>query len=263
MLTQTAGADRSQMKRHHRTLSYTLAVTLVLAGVYFAVLYRMIYLKWEKIETKDNLTVAHVGKEFDLDPHAPFWNGIEPEKIRLYPQSARSPYGNEEKDIWVRAAYNGKEVAFLLEFNDKTEDLGPPVNPDACAIMFALAEAPATAQMMGYGDKANVWQWLADRNVERYLKGNTSTNPVRELTAHGPGTQTPMARQNVEGKGDYRDGKWSVMFKRRLDSNQGEEFEFEPGTSLNVAFALWDGGRMESFSRKSIAILRKLSWEKP
>ncbi|MFQ6607635.1 MAG: ethylbenzene dehydrogenase-related protein [Fidelibacterota bacterium] len=210
---------------------------------------------------KDNLKIQHFEGEFDLSVDALFWQDIKAERILLYPQAAKSPYGTSEKELWVKAAYNKEEIAFLIEFEDSTQDLGTPANPDACALLLAAADAPATAQMMGYESTANVWQWLAERDVERFVKGNTSIKAVRELIAHGPGTQTPLEKQNVEGKGIYSEGKWKVIFKRKLKSNQEDEFQLKVGTNMRIAFALWDGSKMESFSRKSIAILRKLSWE--
>jgi len=250
------------MKKYYRTVVITAIVVLLISAGYFIILYGMIYRTSGGLETKKNLTVRYVNQKFDLDTNAEFWKHIEPEKIHLYPQSARVPYGTEERELWVRAAYNDSEITFLLEFKDETEDRGAPVNPDACAILFVPADAPATAQMMGYGSKANVWHWLADRDAERYQRGNQTINVVRELVASGPGTQTPLPKQNVEGKGEYKDGKWSVVFKRRLQSNQEGEFEFRPGKEMNVAFAIWNGVKMESFSRKSIAILRTLTLEK-
>jgi DMSO reductase family type II enzyme heme b subunit len=104
--------------------------------------------------------------------------------------------------------------------------------------------------MMGYASKANIWHWLADRDT------------VREMKASGPGTQTPLKDQNVKGKGEYRDGKWKVMFKRSLKSMQDEEFEIIPDLEYKIAFALWNGSKMESFARKSISILAYLKFER-
>ncbi len=251
----------SIVKRYHSAIIGTTVIVAILSVGYFLHLYVTINTSPGKVEAMKDLTVIRVDHELGLDVDASFWGEIEPEKIKLYPQAARSPYGNVERELWVRLAYNDHEVAFLLEFEDDTEDLGAPVDPDACAILFAEGNAPATAQMMGYGSTANIWQWLADKNTRRYKDGDISIVPVRELIAHGPGTQTPLEKQNVDAKGEYREGKWEVVFKRNLESNQDGELEFRPGSTMTTAFALWNGSRMELFSRKSIAILRILNWE--
>lgn len=250
------------MTGSHKSVLRFMALLAVLSAIYFVIMYRLSHARFGGLEAEGTLAIQFTDLDIPLDPDAEFWTGLERTKIHLFPQAARVPYGTEEREVWVRGAFNDREIAFLLEFEDATENWGAPENPDACAILFVPKNSPATAQMMGYGARANVWQWLADRDVERYQKGNQSIQAVRELIASGPGTQTPMNQQNVEGKGYYKDGKWSVVFKRRLGSQQEDEFAFLPGTDKKIAFARWEGAKMESFSRKSIAILRTLTLEK-
>lgn len=243
--------------------SITSVIIITLGTVaYFVTTYRLSYPPLAAVENQQELKVKHTDAGLELDVDSEIWKNIESVGIPLYPQAARVPYGNIEKEVWVKAAYNDKEIAFLLEFNDDTENRNPPEDPDGCAILFAPEDSPATVQMMGYAGQANVWHWLANRDAERYQNGNESMNAVRELIASGPGTQTPMKDQNVEGKGDYKNGRWSVIFKKQLKSLQDDEFEFQPGNSKQIAFALWDGVKAETFSRKSISILRTLTLEK-
>ncbi len=249
------------MKKATSTIIGTVVVVAILVSAYFIFLYRSVHAVADGLEELDNLTIRRVAGELPLDVRDPLWQRFDPETIHLYPQSARAPYGNSEKDLLVRAVYNGTHIAFLLEFEDQSVDLGAPVDPDACAVLITDQNAPASVQMMGYGGLANVWQWLADRNLARYEQGNESVQPVRELIASGPGTQTELARQTVEGRGEFRDGRWAVVFKRKLASSQEGEIELRPGTEMRTAFAVWNGSKMESFSRKSIAIIRVLSWE--
>jgi DMSO reductase family type II enzyme heme b subunit len=208
------------------------------------------------------ITVHRIYGEIPLDPETEIWNSLKPEKVHLQPQTARVPYGNEEREMLVRAVYNEEEIAFLLEYRDTTVNWGLPANPDGCAILFVPGDSPATAQMMGFNSTANIWHWLADRNYKRYREGDTTVNVIRELIAHGPGTQTPMTQQLVEGKGEYTGDGWRVVIKRRLKKIQPDELDLVPGEEFKVAFAIWDGQLVESFSRKSISILRKLVWEK-
>ncbi len=249
------------MKKAYNAIIGTTLVIAVLCAAYFIYLYSSIHAVAPGLVEPGTLTVRRVAGELPLDVNAPTWNRFEAVKIHLYPQSARAPYGNSEKDLWVRAVHNGTDIAFLLQFDDESVDLGAPVDPDACAVLFTDQSAPATAQMMGYGGLANVWQWLADRNMARYEQGVETIKPVRELIATGPGTQTELANQTVDGRGEFKDGRWSVVFRRKLASSQEGEIDLQPGTDMKTAFAVWNGSKMESFSRKSIAILQGLSWE--
>ena len=210
---------------------------------------------------KQVLSVLYVDEHLPLDFDDEFWTSIEPVDIHLYPQSARAPHGNEERMISVRAAYNQDEIAFSLAYSDETENRAGPAKPDACAVLIAPEDVPATAQMMGFGATANVWQWMANLDTQQHILNNPNANAVRELIAHGPGTQKPMPGQNVEAKGFYADRQWRVVFKRKLKSAQEGEIAVVPGERLNIAFALWNGEKEEAFSRKSIAIMRVLDIE--
>lgn len=246
------------MKRHHRTILIISLSVIVIFSVYFLVLYRMSYSIAGNLEKIKSLRIKYTDSALNLDVDGKVWENVKPVKIQLYPQSARVAFGNEERDIMVRGLYNDEEIAFLIVFEDESEDLGGLVNPDACAILFTPKGAPATAQMMGFESKANIWHWKADRDVARFREGDQSVNVIREFIAAGPATQKPLARQYVEGGGEYKNNSWKVIFKRKLISQQKDEFVIEPGNNLSIAFAVWDGGKLETFSRKSISILRPL-----
>ncbi len=239
----------------------SFAIPLLFVGASFFVLVRgarqaqLVPLPQEE----EPLTIRPSGGPIPLDPGAELWTRVEPLDLRLYPQTARLPYGREERDLRIRAVYDDGEVAFLLEFDDATEDRDGGSSPDGCAIMLVPADAPATAQMMGHGSGANVWHWLADRDAEQHQRGSDSIQAVRTLIAAGPGTQVPMARQTVVGRGEYRDGRWRVVLKRSLASHQEGEIALEPGGTQRVSFAVWNGGAGERLASKSIAILRTLT----
>ncbi len=237
-----------------------IIITLVVG--YFAISYRLDYPpRSGKMEVEEKLIVKYLSEDLPIDPFADVWNRVSPVEVHLYPQSARAPHGVSEKKLMVKGLYNDEKISFLVEFDDETENRTLPMNPDACAILFTPGEGPVARQMMGYGGSANVWYWLADKDLKRYQQGDETINVVRELIASGPGTQTPMKEQYVQGQGLYRNGKWSVVFQRQLASRQGDEFDFKTGSDQKIAFALWDGEKMESFARKSIAILRALVLE--
>ena len=246
------------MKRHHSTIIIVALCVAVMAVVYFIVLYRLSYRPDGKIGKEKGLTIEYTNQIIDMDVSSGIWKKIRPATIHLVPQSARVAYGNDEKDILVRGIFNDEEVAFLLEIYDESEDLGGLINPDACAVLLAPEEIPATAQMMGYESKVNIWHWSADRNAGRYDKIDQSVNVVRELVAEGPATQKPLAGQYVIGKGVYEPTRWRVIFKRKLAGRQMDAIDITPGTRMNIAFAVWDGSKTETFSRKSISILMPL-----
>lgn len=240
-------------------LTFTIPLVIIAVGYYIAVNVTSRPLNQELL-AESPLLVRYSYSDVILDPTAEFWETIEPTRIHLFPQTVRIPYGTEERDIWVRGVYNDREIGFLLEYGDSTKNSYGSLNSDGCAIMFVHEDSPATAQMMGHAAEANIWHWLA--NIpSNTATGDSAVPAIRELIASGPGTQTVMPLQNVSGRGTYDDNKWRVLFLRQLDSQQEGEFALSPGRGSKIAFAVWDGALKESFSRKSIAILRDLKLE--
>ncbi|MFQ6676469.1 MAG: hypothetical protein ACE5LH_09040, partial [Fidelibacterota bacterium] len=173
------------------TASVWIAVTgIVLVAASHLIDLRLDHPPKAPVEPAKLFAASNVNSNIPLDTLSSLWERADWDTIYLFPQSARSPHGHSERILRAKAIYNGKDIAFFLQFNDGREDRNLPSNPDACAILFAPGDSPATVQMMGYAGRANVWQWLADMDAQRYEKGNETVRPVRELIAFGPGTQT-------------------------------------------------------------------------
>lgn len=241
-------------------LKFGAALVLV-SVVYFAVMYTMSRPRLDSVTTLEPLVAEYTTDTLSLDPAADHWRAIEPVSIRLLPQAARAPFGTEEREILLRAVYNDREIAFLIEYADDTEDRSGSLRPDACAVMLTPEPGPATAQMMGHGGTANIWHWVADTGVgdSASVASGTSTGQiVRDLLATGPGTQAELGLRTVEARGTYAQGRWSVVFKRLRASSQTDELEVTPTGPMSVSFAVWDGSRGESLSAKSISVLRPL-----
>ena len=103
---------------------------------------------------------------------------------------------------------------------------------------------------------------VADYTDQNYLPalqaGNqlaavTHSSPVEDLIAGGFGTLTsqPVEEQNVQGFGEWSDGRWQVIFSRNLESSEQDDVSFLPGKTYSVAFAVWDGSNEERNGQKS------------
>ena len=69
--------------------------------------------------------------------------------------------------------------------------------------------------------------------------------------------------QNVIGNGVYKNGKWSVVFLRKLKRDEYGDAIFIPGKPTLVNFAVWDGNVNEVNGKKSISLAwLKLSLDK-
>ncbi len=244
------------------TMLRFFAPLLFLGAAFFVVMYSLTRDRLVGVTEEEPLRIRYTTSDLPLDPLAEYWTGTTAMRIHLWPQNARVPYGTEERDIWVRGTYNDREIALQVEVEDDTENRDVAPKPDACAVFIEPAESPPTGQMMGQDGSGNIWHWRADWDTEQHRNASDSVKAVAELITSGPGTQTPLASQNVVAKGEYRDGKWHVVFKRSLSAQQEGAVGLAPGSDPLISFAVWDGAKTESFAAKSIAIMRPLILER-
>jgi len=170
--------------------------------------------------------------------------------------------------ITVRALYNDREIAFLLEVNDRTESLpGGPVTtyfpagadrtmyPDAVAIQFpkdgAYTTAPVEKPLYRHGDAAHhttIWYWNAG-SVEPPVPPLSAlldaSGPDTRLTAREPAT----AGGDFVAQGGWQDGRWRVLMKRPRENGESPDLDFPKGEFIPVSFANWDGNNGETGSR--------------
>jgi len=99
--------------------------------------------------------------------------------------------------------------------------------------------------------------WAADNPVSNPKR----PSPVENLAAKGPGTlhSLPPAAQTVQGKGARGDGAWRVVFLRRLSPSAAGNVAFQPGQSVRIAFAVWEGSQGDRDGQKSVTIWHDLA----
>ncbi len=78
------------------------------------------------------------------------------------------------------------------------------------------------------------------------------SSPVEDLKAIGFGSLTHKDRQEVAGRGVWRDGRWRVVFARRLAAPDAESADLRRD-QVPVAFAVWNGSNQEVGARKQLS----------
>jgi mono/diheme cytochrome c family protein len=167
---------------------------------------------------------------------------------------------------------------------------------DAAAVQFSLADQAPFIGMGDPQNPVNLWQWKAgwqqevdgtrpemnqayaslhvDVYPEPALRGLYRTaetagnllaatgmkSPVEDANATGFGTLTtqPPAAQNVGGRGIWRDGFWSVLFHRDLESGDPGDVRLVPGKPVLVAWAIWNGAQRDRNGRKVFSHWQRL-----
>lgn len=233
----------------------------------------------------------NVSADPGLDGSAPEWQSIPPVFLAATAQQVTPPIGGGAIErIAVRAAHHQDRLYVMLEWTDVTpnETAGRVEDfADAAAIQFPAVAGSAVPNIcMGQADQAvNIWQWRSDQQQpppslsehgyvdlypstdDLYFPARAAGNPLSQLdgraatqnlVAGGFGTLTATDNGGVEGFGRHTDNRWMVVFSRPFApaGNLQPEFGAEP---IDVAFAVWDGERLERDGIKSVSTFTQLT----
>ncbi|GJL79408.1 MAG: hypothetical protein NPINA01_23970 [Nitrospinaceae bacterium] len=287
-LTLTTGLDGTPMKAYD---NLTDSERWALAAFVESNIRKEI-LQNAKYET--DLPLMRTEEEIDFDPDHPIWKTVPATDVHLIPLSARA---NPVNQVQFKAVANDEGIAFRLEWEDAIPDRSSSRHQDfkdAIAMEFALGDVLLhqhghNEPFFGMGNRGkvvNIWQWRADwqteietkEKLEYATKGMDMDTmifggevnpvdalnpfrdvPVEELNAEGFGTLTPQpqTKQNVLGKGVWRDGKWRVVFYRTLDSLNKWDIKFQSKQPVLMAFAVWDGAHQDRNGRKVVSMWQR------
>lgn len=196
-------------------------------------------------------------------PDDPKWKEAEPASFFLVPQFiAKERFFTPSNDtVTVRAVYDAKEIALLLEWDDRTKSIpgdekahkiaDGELFEDAVSVQLPV-EIPKGMEKpyFGMGDPTRpvtLWQW----------KSGTTKAPetVSVMTARGFGKteKREAAAAGVQAKGSYGDGTWRVVMKRPLAAaDPAHDTAFAEGVFIPIAFAAWDGSNGEQGSKHTL-----------
>ncbi|QPJ65046.1 MAG: c-type cytochrome [Candidatus Nitrohelix vancouverensis] len=292
-LTLTAGLDGTPMKAYsdlsdEERWSLTHFVDSKINGE-----------RYEPAGFEVDLEVSLTDQEIDLDPNHERWNTVPIQAVHMLPLSARN---NPVNRIKVQTLKNDEAIAFRLQWEDPKPDKSSSRHQDfkdAVALEFALGDAVLhkhghNEPFFGMGNRGkvvNIWQWRADwqTEIETKKKLEYATDgidldvmvfggevnpvdslnpfrdvPVEELNAEGFGTLTPQpqTKQNILGQGEWKDGVWSVVFYRTLETLNKWDIFFQNEKPVLMSFAIWDGANHDRNGRKVISMWQKLNLPK-
>jgi DMSO reductase family type II enzyme heme b subunit len=205
------------------------------------------------------LTASPVSEAVPDDPNAELWKQIAPANIPLVGQVIIDPRNfNPSIDlVSVRAAYNDREIAFHLTWDDPTQsaaDAAKKLSADAIALQFP--------QKVGDGTERPYFL-MGDASDAVYLLRWENGKGASEATANGPAKITAFSSSEATAKVAYADGQYRVVIKRPLGSKDEARPAFTPAVFMPVAFQAWDGGAGESGTKMSLTSWYYLRLEEP
>ena len=237
----------------------------------------------ETPETGTSATVIisahHIDGSLPGDAHDPAWNDAAKISIPLTGQATYAPRWQIQAvtDLSVQALYNADELVLRLVWDDRfadtaavdsaaamaagweADDTFPRIYPDgrrvrgtypdAAEVMFPIRHdgGPVLPHFVygSAGQPVDLWRWRAD-----IQHSSSTTSPVVELRASG-GREPPQPHagesQLTRGVGVWRDGRWTVIVRRPLQTEDGtREVQLQPGQVIPIAFHVWDGANGET-----------------
>ncbi len=211
-------------------------------------------------------------------PEDPLWKKAAYASFALFPQMVMKErhFTPTLDSVSVKALYNEREVAVLLEWDDRTKSVpgereaeklaSGTLYRDGAAIQFPLGAVsggrrPSIA-MGTAGEPVLIWLWQGP--------GAEGTEKAQVLRAAGPKSVSLAAGGAVSAEGGreaskglgasgtYKDGTWRVVMKGPLLSSSpaakgaGAGGVMKGGGLVPVAVALWDGSNGERGSRHEL-----------
>ncbi|MDH5478378.1 MAG: c-type cytochrome [Nitrospinota bacterium] len=226
----------------------------------------------ERMKTKEGeIVVKGVYRDaLPKDENDPAWDIAEGTTFFLAPQIIMNDrmYDPSNDTILVKATFTDKEVAFLLEWNDRTKSVKGDtnaatlawgdLNPDGVAIQtpLGLDDLATGKPYFGHGDASrpvSIMHWTSG-DVE---KGQTAT--MFSSIGAGKKDASDGAAAGFVSTGSYNAGVWKVMMKRSLTTGaKDKDTQFEVGKYIPIAFANWDGSNGEVGSKHTLTTWRWL-----
>ena len=232
--------------------------------------------------------------EVPTDPAAPIWNTIAATEFPMSPQVHwQKRIGSvTAQSVKVRGVHNNKQIAFMVEYADPTQDPA-----DAAALEFMVGDKKAHfahGQPMGQveGGPVNIWYWRNDTpaaadmsamgfgTLKKQAQQDVQAKAVwkdektkitfkeRKLSLRkdpkgemvkDPKTGNPIVDEETKVAEQDVSGVWRVVFTRALATTDKEDVQIQPGTFPNVAFAVWDGKKLESGDLKESGSQKAIS----
>ena len=191
------------------------------------------------------------------------WEKSAPTTFYLVPQiiGGERFFTPSDDTITVRAMYNDKNIAMLLEWDDRTKSIpgddaaekiaDAPIAEDGVAVQLPVV-IPKEMQKpyFGMGDAANpvnIWHWKSgtkDAGETINLITSKGFKEIEKRDAAGVG---------LKAKATYSDGTWRVVISRPLTTSAADkDIQFSEGRFIPVAFAAWDGSNGEKGSKHTM-----------
>jgi mono/diheme cytochrome c family protein len=225
---------------------------------------------WWRSDRPEEVTVRalHDGKEIVF---LLMWHDETHDHTAMRPQDFRDAvaiqFSLTRNPPFFAMGEKGKNVNIWMWKSERQADLEPAfqdlekVYPNLGIdsypnLLRAPVEQPLRHALTLESDKTFVTGWGAGNIVSDPQRNS----PAEDLTAQGFGTlrARPRIEQKVDAKGVFANGSYRVMLRRSLKPTGKGAVALSPGSTVPVAFAVWNGSAGDRDGKKSVTIWQDL-----
>ncbi len=142
-------------------------------------------------------------------------------------------------------------------FEDEEETTLPQwILRDSVAIQFPvkISDGPIKPHFFlgNSGNPVNLWRWKAD--LQEDPEKNSAVEECNATGFKNPIKVQPPESQATDSNGYWEDGRWRVVLKRTLTTeDKRKDIQFEKGKLIPIAFHAWDGSNGEAGMKMSMS----------
>ena len=193
----------------------------------------------------DELRSKAIKGDVPLDPNSPIWDGAKAKIVEMVPQNLVAPGLAEGTipNVKLKSVNNGKEVAYLLEWYDPTEnDTETKMDDfsDAVAMMFPVKPKQEPSFMMGDADNPvqiiywkAAWQKDIDKGYQdvrdAYPNYNVDTYPLLDAMVDAKGNKVVVKDHEIYKPTTPEDRAINTPVSRYTEAQKG----FLPGMAVH------------------------------
>jgi hypothetical protein len=168
---------------------------------------------------------------FPLDPNSPFTMGFDNLRVQIL----------HWKAIWQK------------DIDEHFQDV-QVLHPNFWSDLYWFSEGEHPHRVPEAFGSAAAQQYFIAKSAGNPVAQQHRKTPVEELLAEGFGTLTNQPQSVTQGKGVWKDGRWSVVFRRPLKTDDPIDYTFVSGESCQAALAVWEGSAGDVGGRKQYSM---------
>ena len=226
-----------------------------------------------KLTSHQALKALQVVGELPESQEDAAWAAAEPMDVRLTGQVVAPPrWQNPSVEmVTIQALFNDKDIAFRLTWDDPFKDVkhdpAKEFDPnqiskvgafnsyveangmipraletfrDSVALQFPVKPPQGTKKPHFYrgstSDQVHLWVWKADQDATEEGNARGWKQPIKAQAED---------QQQIAGKATWDQGRWTVVMKRPLKTDDKNDVQFAKGVFIPMSLNAWDGSNGE------------------